>query len=298
MNKVEEKINIPKDKHLGIIIDPRSGSHAFRDYISSALSIPNLSEFLNPIVYQPCFFIDKNKKTIHRLPNDKNGEQRFKIFNESVIKQWADERLDELSNITDIDQYGVFSILIKDVLSYYPEIVEKIKQRPDIYFIRLKRADVLYAIISIELSRYTNIWHNKNQNHTFSRENIKDKIEIPLDTIIDHLTSLIDAEKIIEKIFKGIPVIYYEQWQNNIRNINKILNLPNKIVSVNFHKFTGNYKNLISNIDEIEKYYEQFVNEHPQHFPQYFGKLPDIKIPDFQGRQPKNKKEYILDELC
>jgi len=286
------KIYLPNNKHIGVLLDPRSGSHALRDYVSTSLNILNLGEFLNPQVYQAQLKIDKNKKEVFRFRNDIDGKPRFEEFNRFLIDSWITERFDSLTDMSDINKFSIFSIFVKDSLSYYPDIVKKIKQRPDIFFIRLKRADVLYSIISIEMSKYTNIWHNINHDNTFSRKNLKEKIEISLDDINTHLVRYVNAEVLIKNIFEEIPVIYYEQWQNNIRNLNNILNLPNKLTSVHYQKFVGNYKNLVSNIIEIEDFYDEFVNDHPEHFPQYFGRLSEIKIPESQGRQPNQLHEF------
>jgi len=287
------KIELPKNKHIGLIFDPRSGSHAFRNYISSTLTISNLSEFLNPQVNPLHISVDKNKKVIYQyFTNDVEKNPKYELFNNTNINHWANEKFNLLDDMTHLDIFGIFGIMIRNTLSSYPEIIKKIKERSDIYFIRSKRADVLYSIISIEISKHTTIWHNTDDKNTFSRVNIKDKFDIPVNTIKKHLEMYIKCENLIEEIFDEMPVIYYEQWQNNIRNLNKILTLPNKLVSIGYQKFSGNYKNLISNIDDIENYYEKFVNEHPEYFPQYFGKLPEIKIPELQGRQPNQFHEF------
>lgn len=291
-NSCKVKIYLPKDKHIGILIDPRSGSHALRDYVSTSLNILNLGEFLNPQVHQAQLKIDKNKKEIFRLRNEIDGKPRFEEFTKSFIDNWITERFTSLTEMLDINEFAIFSIFVKDVLSHYPNTVKQIKQRPDIFFIRLKRADVLYSIISIEISKHTNIWHNVDHTNTFSRENLKEKIKISLDDIKTHLERHINAETLVKDIFEEIPVIYYEQWQNNIRNLNNILNLPNKFTSIHYQKFVGNYKNLVSNIIEIEDYYREFVNKHSEHFPQFFNRLPDIKIPESQGQQPNHFYEF------
>jgi hypothetical protein len=282
------KIILPNNKHIGIIMEPRSGSHALREYVISALEIFNLGEFLNPYIHTARLVIDKNKRIVHRLSDKKDGTSNYDITDKETLDQWIEQKFSELDDMTSINEFGMFSIIIRNLLVHYPEIVKRIQQRPDMYFIRLKRADVLYSIISLEICKHTNIWHNKDQVNTFSREQIKNKIEIPLNVINDHLEMYIKCEQLVEEIFGTVPEIYYEQWQNRLSNISKIIQLPNRIIPVGYQKFVGNYKNLISNIDEIEDHYERFVNENYTYFPQYFGKLPGITIPEFQGRQPRN----------
>ena len=287
------EINLPTNKHIGIIFDPRSGSHVFRNYISNLINIVNLSEFLNPQVYPLRVSVNKNEKEVYYANDHKSGKKsNFELFDEITINEWVDKRSNILNDMTDIEIFSIFGILIKNTLSNYPNIIKKIKQIPNIYFVRLKRADILYSIISIELSRYTEIWHNIDNTNVHSRKKIKDKIKIPIIEIKNHLEMYVRCEDLIKETFNEIPTIYYEQWQNNVRNLNKILKLPNKLVSIDFQKFEGNYKNLISNIDEIENYYEEFVNDHAEYFPQFFDKLPKIEIPKSQGRQPNQLHEF------
>ena len=261
------KITLPKDKHIGIIIEPRSGSHAFRNYISSSLKYIDLGEFINPLHRAPILIIDKNKNSVQKVADPKAGMTPDNWqFNETIANNWIDKQLTILNDMANIDRFAIFSIVIKNALSYYPAVLEKIKNNPNIYFIRLKRIDILYSIISIEMCKHTNIWHNIDHQNKFSRELIKHKFDIPLDVIKDHLEMYIKCERLVEEIFDNTPVIHYEQWQNNIRNLHKVLDLPNKLVSVDYQKFTGNYKNLISNIVDIENYYKEFVMEHFEYF--------------------------------
>jgi hypothetical protein len=263
------KINLPKDKHIAIILEPRSGSSVFRNYISSSLGHIDLKEMMNPLHPQTHMSIDKNTKTVSAFMNS-YAFDNIPIYNtefdEIVLDDWANKNLTMLNDMASIERFAIFSLMIKNILCDYPDIIKKIKNNANMHFIRLKRMDVLYGIISIEICGYTNIWHNKNQEHTFSRVNIKNKFNLPLDWIKFHLDMYIKCEGLIREIFGNVPVLYYEQWQNNIRNLNKIIDLPNKLVSVEYQKFVGNYKDLISNIDEIEDYYKEFVNNHSEYF--------------------------------
>jgi len=259
------KINLPKNKHIAVILEPRSGSHAFRNYISSSLDILNLGEFLNPINPQQTVVVDKNKKTALTFKDVFRRDSVFD-FDNIKINNWADKSLTILNDVASVDHYAIFSLLIKNVLSCYPDVIRKIKNNSNIDFIRLKRIDVLYGIVYIEICKYTEIWHNIDQRDTFSRVNIKNKINIPIDEIKFHLEMYIKCENLIKEIFGNVPVIYYEQWQNNIRNLNKIITLPNKLISIEFSKFAGDYRDLISNINEIEDYYREFVKEHSEYF--------------------------------
>jgi hypothetical protein len=259
------KINLPKNKHIAVILEPRSGSHAFRNYISSSLDILNLGEFLNPINPQQAVTIDKNKKTALTFKDVFRRDSDFD-FDNIKINNWVDKSLTILNDVASVEHYAIFSLLIKNVLCCYPDVIRKIKNNPNIDFIRLKRIDVLYGIVSIEICKYTEIWHNIDQRDTFSRVNMKNKLNIPIDEIKFHLEMYIKCENLIKEIFGNVPVIYYEQWQNNIRNLNKIITLPNKLISIELTKFAGDYRDLISNINEIEDYYREFVKEHSEYF--------------------------------
>jgi hypothetical protein len=259
------KINLPKNKHIAVILEPRSGSHAFRNYISSSLDILNLGEFLNPINPQQAVTVDKNKKTALTFKDVFRRDSDFD-FDNIKINNWVDKSLTILNDVASVEHYAIFSLLIKNVLCCYPDVIRKIKNNSNIDFIRLKRIDVLYGIVSIEICKYTEIWHNIDQRDTFSRVNMKNKLNIPIDEIKFHLEMYIKCENLIKEIFGNVPVIYYEQWQNNIRNLNKIITLPNKLISIEFTKFVGDYRDLISNINEIEDYYREFVKEHSEYF--------------------------------
>lgn len=272
------EFELPRDKHIGIILDPRSGSHAFRNYVSSSLDILNMGEFLNPIIHSVNLVIDKDKKSVYTITDQRYGRPLNKSFDKILINKWINEKVKILDDMSEINQFGIFSIVIKNTLSYFPDVVETIKKNPNIFFIRLKRKDILYSMISIELSNYTEIWHNIDHKNTFSRENIKDKIYIPIDVINGHLEMYIKCECLIEEIFGEVPVVYYEYWKNNIRNLNKILNLPNKLVSVDYQKFAGNYRNLISNITEIEDYYQEFVDKHSEYFQDHRYQTPLLEL--------------------
>jgi hypothetical protein len=261
------KIILPNHKHIGLIFEPRSGSTAFRNYVAPLLNFIDLEEFLNPHKIPPKLVIDKNKRSTAVIVDQKSGIFIDKqIVDKTVSNDWINTQLTTLDDMASIGHYSIFGLLIKNTISDHPVVLEKIKNNSNIFFLRLKRIDVLYGIISLEISKFTDIWHNLDQENTFNRENIQGKLFVPLDLIKYHLELYIKSEQVIKEIVGEIPVIYYEQWQNNIRNLNKILNLPNKLVSVDYQKFAGNYKDIISNIDEIEDYYKEFVNKHSEYF--------------------------------
>jgi hypothetical protein len=169
----------------------------------------------------------------------------------------------------------------------FPELSTLIANHKDTQFLRLERADVLYSVLSIEVARKSGIWHHV-PSEGLQKKQI-DPFSIPLNVIHQHLMDYIHEQDEINKEFGGAPIIYYEQFQHSIGTIREIFDgIPKKIISLPFERSGNNYKSLILNIDEIDDHYEMFVNKHQEHFPQYFNKLPHIKIPASQGRQPRD----------
>jgi len=191
-----------------------------------------------------------------------------------------------LQDLEAIQQYGITTVQTTGFIeSGYTELIELIAQEKNTQFIFLDRADVLYSLISLRLSLHKIEFHN-------SSDVAKIRNYEPLPFSINTLSKLLEAyiknKDAVNKYFGDIPIIYYEQYQHRVSNIlNLFTGIPKKIVSVEINKWQGNHKDMISNIDEVEDYYEEFVNKYPEYFPQYFGKLPHITIPASQGRQPK-----------
>jgi len=278
-------IEIKNNKHLCIIFQPRSGSHVLRYYLSNILNRHNLTEWFNPGIIPPDVIVDIEHAIVH-----KNGtpaiasELIYKKDNLEEQKSIFLSRIDTLNNLSKINQYSVMSMYTEPYVVLDKTWLKIAAEQENIQFISLERADVLYSMISLIVAVRSKVWHN-HETVLFSRN--LNKFNIDINKMKHALDMYIKKTDIQNEYFGDLKTIYYEQFQYKITNISKLFNVPNKIISIPYSKFQGNHKNLISNIDEIEDYYEEFVNKHPDYFPQYFDKLTHINIPANQGRQPE-----------
>jgi hypothetical protein len=193
--------------------------------------------------------------------------------------------LEVLNTLHEKDIHAVFSVLLRSFSDEFPQLVTKLASNPDIQFIRLERADVLYSIISVMLAIKSEIWHNSSASY-LERPHTSEDLSLP--ALNSMLIDYINGYRDIENNFSA-PIIYYEQFQHRVTNIlNLVDGVPKVIHPARVNKFSGNHKELVINLEEVEDFYEQFVNEHKEYFPQYFGKLPHIQIPACQGRQPRD----------
>lgn len=277
-------IKIKKNHHIGIFFDARSGSTVLRYYLSTILNYVNLTELFNLDLNELKISINDSNEVVLNLP-------RVHVNNSlQEKKQQAKQYLDSLSLLSQANRYSVFNIYLPSFIDDCPDIVKDLSLRKDIQYFHLKRADVLYGIISSFVSVEQNMFHNTDLKKV--KERTGDRFNIPISNIEKYLTWHVKKTQIIEKYFGELPTIYYEQFQmKTINMINLFENIPKKIIDINHNKFKGNHKDFIINLNKVEDYYEEFVNEHSEYFPQYFGKLPDIKIPKYQGRQPNRLYE-------
>ena len=278
-------IDIENNKHLCIIIQPRSGSHVLRHYLGNILNRHDLTEWFNPKIIPPDVTVDIEHAIVHQNENPTiASESIYKKDNLNQQKSIFLSRIDTLNNLSKINQYSVMSMYIEPYLGLDKTWLKIAAEQENIQFISLERADVLYSIISALVSIRSKVWHN-NQYVSFSRN--LNKFNIDINEMKCTMDMYIKKTDIQNEYFSNLKTIYYEQFQYKITNIAKLFNIPKKIISIPYNKFKGNHKDFVSNIDEVEDYYEEFVNKHPDYFPQYFGKLTHINIPSNQGRQPK-----------
>jgi len=277
-------IEIENNKHLGIIFQPRSGSHVLRRYMCGLLNRVDLLEWYNVYIIPPKISIKNNL-----MDYDENTEGPFtnkNIGTHLEEKTRLVENIKILKDLSDIKEYGVATIQSTSYVEReWLDMLELIAHQQNMQFINLDRADVLYSIISLFLSMKTMEFHNQTQYTILRNVDVK---HLPLEQLHSLLQNYIDNKDAVKKYFGNISTIYYEQYQHKVSNIiNLFTGIPKKIVGIGLNKFKGNHKEMISNIDEVEDYYEEFVNKHSEYFPQYFGKLPHITIPASQGRQPR-----------
>jgi hypothetical protein len=279
------KITIEPNKHIAFIFQPRSGSTVLRDYLCTVLQYYNASELLNHNVNAVDIEIKNNEivKWIH--PDPKIPPSKEMTVDELTLRSYF--YLNKLTELTEIKKYCVFSVLPQSFEERGPDILTKLKERNDIQVIRQERADVLYSILSAFMSIDTYDFHNNDPTTIKKRELKRGKLNINI--ILEYLNRYVEERKLIKEYFPDIPVVYYEQFQMSpFRMMDMFNGIPKKIISLSTSKFSENYKDkeIITNIDEIDDLYEEFVNDHIEYFPQYSGEH-QITIPAHQGRQPK-----------
>lgn len=290
------KIKILSNKHTGIIFDPRSGSHVLREFLSSVTDSINLGELFNPGRSNNEYDIKHDEYTNSLMKGNRYfsylGISKPDILDLDTCEQDDNENIETLKVEASFDNYSVFSINSYLYGNRRGNLFAKLINSNIIQFFRLKRADLLSSILSIYFARTSDIWHRKDQTEII---HVPETLKIPMDYIIERLKINLEIDKDIDKYFSDIPTIYYEQFQNNIHNLRNLFDgIPKKIVSNPYIKLGINYKNHVKNIDEIEDYYEQFVNDNKEYFPQYFDKLPHIIIPASQGRQPRDLSQLKM----
>lgn len=277
-------MHINPDKHIGILFHPRSGSHVLRHYLGSITNSLNLGELFNPGVIQHGIEINIAEKFAASITSENTGTRTL-LSDIDIIKQ-VDDNLSLLRLLYSINRTAVFGISPRSYNNSYPEFMQKICNQDNIQYLQLRRADLLYSVISTILSAESEDWHNMSRKRQVrnSERHVFDLIRIE-----NSLLMYIKEEKEIKEHFGEVPTIYYEQFQFNIGGLrNLFTGIPKNIVSIPFDKFAGNHKDLVENLDEVEDLYEQFVNEYKEYFPQYFRKLQHITIPACQGRQPRD----------
>jgi hypothetical protein len=275
-------ITIQPNKHIGLLFQPRSGSHVLRGYLSDLANLADLGELFNHT---------GSKQSRFRVANSTASTATLHSTMDPTelasIDRYARSlgNLEVLNTLHEKDIHAVFSVLLRSFSDEFPQLVTKLASNPDIQFIRLERADVLYSIISVMLAIKSEIWHNSSASY-LERPHTSEDLSLP--ALNSMLIDYINGYRDIENNFSA-PIIYYEQFQHRVTNIlNLVDGVPKVIHPARVNKISGNYKESIENLSEVEDFYEQFVNDHKEYFPQYFGKLPHIQIPACQGRQPRD----------
>ena len=285
VNNTMNKVTIEPNKHIAFIIQPRSGSSVLRQYLSQLLNYNNFGELLNHHVNTVEMEIKNNEIVNIKHPDTKTRPSKDLTNDDLTLRSY--NNLNTLTQLTEIKKYCVFTVLVRSFHDRGPDILTKLKERDDIQFIRQERADVLYAILSTIMSLQTDDFHNTDPTIIKKRELKRGKLNI--DGIMNFLNTYVEERKLIKEYFPDIPVIYYEQFQMSPAKMMDMFDgIPKKLLSLSLSKFADNYKDkeIVTNIDEIEDLYEQFVNDNIEYFPQYSGEH-QITIPAHQGRQPK-----------
>lgn len=285
---------IEPNKHIGLLFQPRSGSHVVRHYLSEITDRLDLGELFNPFsrIYRktgdPQLSISTAKSV--PLPSKDNTEEE-NILLDTLILEHAATNASILNELSAVNKNAVFGI---NNLSYLhcASAAVKIIKSTDTQFIRLERADVLSSIISLMVAKTSGRWHNPvlapGEILPYDIEITKSK-RLVIPDMLFLLQSYVDNLKSMQQHYGELPVMYYEEFQHNVSNLrNMFTGIPNRIVSIPFKRMGLNYKEVVANLDDMEDLYENFVNENKEFFPQYFNKLPHIIIPESNGRQPRD----------
>ncbi len=275
-------MNINLNKHIAILFHPRSGSTVLRFYLSGALKYENIGEFFNSKL--PSYLIKINGSS---LSFTDRADKPFVDDAEFVTE--ANGNLRILSELTEKKIFSVFGVNVLPTFESYPNLLSLLDSRDDIQFIRLERADVLYSMLSILVAHLTTVWHIPPNESLPSFEREITPFVIDLDWLHNHLMMFIKAKTVMNnQLADRVSTVYYEQFQNSPSNLTRIFTgIPRRLTSIPI-PFKGQYKSYIQNLDEVENLYEQFVNDHKEFFPQYFGGCPQVQLPLSQGKQPRD----------
>ena len=250
-----------------------------RHYLSSLLDRINLGEWFNTNTSHVAVNIDGEHVQVRLGEEFTSDKETTEYISASLPGQ-----IKILDRLSDINRLSVFGIHAGGYNRLYPEGLKIVQRQRNIQFIQLERADVLYSLFSRSIAMRTDVWHNGNLQ-LVSRD-IK-RFVYPMAELKETLLRYVIVRKYVLDCFGLLPTVYYEQFQFNTGNIRNMFDgIPNKLISIPINKFVGNHKDLIVNLDEVETYYEEFVNTNREFFPQYFGNVPGIIIPASQGYQP------------
>ena len=172
------KVTIEPNKHIAFIIQPRSGSSVLRDYLCEILHYNNAGEILNHNVETIDIEI-KNNKIVKWEHADKGSRPAPDEPNDNLTQRSYDH-LNTLTQLTEIKEFCIFTVLVRSFRDSGPAILQKLKERNDIQFIRQERADVLYSILSAFMSINSGEFHNTDPNIIKKRELKRGEIDINL----------------------------------------------------------------------------------------------------------------------
>lgn len=269
-----DTVHLSPTKNIGVVFQPRSGSHVLVDYLATALGFNNLAEIFNAsltptITDNVVEFVNGGEPFL-----DKSDHNRL---NTDMLA-----RLDFVRKLHKTE-HSVFKIFLESYIDVSPNLSNDICQLENTQFIRLERANVLEAMMSRHIAIKSGVWHHKiSDGMSVSRvfANNMPTVTFPPALLVKYLNTYIASQIHAQQYFGNAQIIYYEQFQQNagiLRNI--FTGIPKKFASIPYTKLPGNSVDLISNVDEIADIYAQFVTDHSEFFPQHFDKLPGLSIP-------------------
>lgn len=277
-------IQIDRQKHLALLFRARSGSTVFRSFMSQVLNFKDCSEIFNHGLPERLHLkiTDDNDISIEKLDTVSIDIRLSKEYQEKQF-EISKQNLDVLSYMTDHGIQGIFGVYHQSYYNYNPELTQMILDRPDVQPLILLRADVLYGIISECVCRETDQYHNTSANSVTRSVN---PFAIKLDDLKIHLEYYVNFYKDIQRANPDIPVVYYEQFrQTPVKLLNIFSGLPKKLCSVSTNKWEGDYRKHVTNMDQVENLYREFVLKHIDCFPQLFDPGLQSITPPLPGLQ-------------
>lgn len=261
------KIRLDNNKHICLFFHPRSGSTLLQNYICDLTARLNLRESFN---------LYSKKQYRYEYKNNTLFSHDEK---ELDIKSSSQATLNFIKEIEKENVYTFSNAWAVSIIDKFPELLDYFKHCNNLTFLNLYRADYLYSLISIRLANRSNSFHSyvHLNDKNIDRTN-EEPIIIDPKSIEKNCKEFVLTESILMDKFGLIPKIYYEQFETNPANIiNLFENLPKKIIRTRTNKNKGNYRFLVSNYKEIEECFVDFVNNHKEFFPQYFGAINNLQ---------------------
>lgn len=238
-------ISIDKNKHIGILSYPRTGSTILQDFLCQAFHKINLFEMMH----------------LHGLHNFEY-EDTLKISTKTeklyIPETEFNKRIDILKSLTKDNVFGVFKIFdvyIKEFSSLTKKLISD-----DIQIIRLERKNKLNALLSMYLCRHTKTWRITSENEYKNLKNhlLNNFITIDINLLTRDLNFMVEANEYKNRNFKNVPIIYFEDFEDDPSiSFNKIFK-----TNVNFNtsskRHTLNSIQYMKNTEEILNVYETF----------------------------------------
>lgn len=259
------KVAIAPNKHIALIFRPRSGSHILRKYLSATLGIHNFGEIFNLLhdFSSQIQFTDDNPPRVKVEHLNKNFFDLSQDNVQELQREVARKNIATLNKLTELGEWGVFGIHLSSFDKFYPELLNEILSRSDIQPIRLQRKDILYGMLSIMVSVKSE-FHNYDTDTIITRP--VEPFEVEKTKLIKFLDQHVRFCKNMDHQCPELPIIYYEQFQQTPTQLmNLFTGLPRKLVSIPYSRWGGNYRDLVTNIEEVEAWYSEYQSEHPEY---------------------------------
>lgn len=146
-------------------------------------------------------------------------------------------------------------------INEYSELTTKLKA-DNIQLIRLERKNKLSALLSRYICDHLKIWQVTSPDISKNiQENLKsNKITININTLKKDLFFMVKAFRYKNIMFKEVPIIYFEDFENNPDEYLRFKFNVDKKFSTNSERFTKKPEQYFKNIDAIYRVYESYYN--------------------------------------